>query len=304
MRNDRIETDGGRSGDEFVFEDERAAGEESTTSADAGGATAGADRGSGDTMVGDDRTRLAVAVGLVVVAVLVVVVLLQPLGLLGGGGGGSPDTGAATDAGTGAAGQPSTGAAGAGVDATTGARGGADSPGETGTALGGTATGATTGGATATGAAGTTAPPATGETPTAGAGTTAAGTGGANATPGGNGTPASRPPVIDAIDVVDRSSGGDDPTVAFAVDWSVSDPDGDLRQVAVRLIEADDSQVVDVKTFDTATNTATFTVENGSLGTAYEVVVAPTDQAGTTATERTRVVAGSEDDATAAARVQ
>ncbi|PSP89627.1 hypothetical protein BRC90_04700 [Halobacteriales archaeon QS_4_69_34] len=290
MRDDRIEADGGRSGEEFVFGNEDTTGEESTASA-AGSEAAGADRRSDDTTIGDDGVGLAVAVGLVVVAVLVVVVLLQPFGLLGGGGGGSSDAGAATDAGTGAAGQPSTGTAETG------------SPGET-SAPGGTATGATTGGTTATGAAGTTAPPATDETPTAGAGTTAAGTAGANATPGGNGTQAGRPPVIDAIDVADRSAGGDDPTVAFAVDWSVSDPDGDLRQVAVRLIEADGSRVVDVQAFDTATNTATFTVENGSLGTAYEVVVAPTDQAGTTATERTRVVAGSEDDTTAAARVQ
>ncbi|PSP90012.1 hypothetical protein BRC90_02630 [Halobacteriales archaeon QS_4_69_34] len=104
---------------------------------------------------------------------------------------------------------------------------------------------------------------------------------------------------IESVTIADRdgASGADGPSIA--VGWQVSDPEGDLERVSVRLIESPDgdARTLASRRFEvTGTAAANATTFGVTAGATYAVVVAAEDGAGNVATVRWREVADGEFD--------
>ncbi len=102
---------------------------------------------------------------------------------------------------------------------------------------------------------------------------------------------ATHEPTVDALSGSDDSS--PNPHADLAVDWQVSDADGDLSSVAVTVRDGN-GRVVASETASVAGKSAdgslTETVKHGA-GTEYDVALTVTDEAGATATDRTTIAA-------------
>jgi hypothetical protein len=282
-------TDGGGRPDEeqsgFVFAGDS---KDSTEAPSTGGTAAG---GEGVSIDGGTLTAT-----IALVAVLVVIASLGWLvaggfgGLLGGdgsNGGVAPD-----DTATGTIDTPSRGPAA--TDGTTAADDGSDTNGSSGTT---TEAGPGGGrGPTATPSTAATAAPTTTATEASSTRTTTAGTETSAGTSAAN-----RLPSVDALTIEDRSTDGGNATVVLDVGWRVSDPDGDLGRVRVRLTTGTDTlSAIGQRTFEArgseSSGNTTFTVENGSLGAPYEVAVIAEDRAGNVAPRLRLEIADGEDD--------
>lgn len=93
-------------------------------------------------------------------------------------------------------------------------------------------------------------------------------------------------PVVDSLTVTDRSNFGRG--ARFDADWTVSDPDGDLSQVTVRLVGAITGTTYDTVTTGvsggTASDTTTLNSGGAPCGFNYDIVVEVTDNGGRTTT--------------------
>ncbi|RZH66397.1 fibronectin type III domain-containing protein [Natrinema altunense] len=102
---------------------------------------------------------------------------------------------------------------------------------------------------------------------------------------------ATHEPTVDALSGSDDSS--PNPHADLAVDWQVSDADGDLSSVAVTIRDGN-GRVVASETASVAGESAdgslTETVKHGA-GTEYDVALTVTDETGATATDRTTIAA-------------
>jgi hypothetical protein len=130
-------------------------------------------------------------------------------------------------------------------------------------------------------------------TPTATATDTTTPTATNTPTPTATATTTSVAPTVESFTVTDRSDEG---TGRFAVGWNVTDADGDLVAVRVRLVADPDSEARTVaqRRFDAggaqSSGEATFEVADGS-GAAYALSIEVVDTNDNTAFELTRVVA-------------
>jgi len=96
-------------------------------------------------------------------------------------------------------------------------------------------------------------------------------------------------PSVDQLDVSDTSSG---PWTRFAVDWTVSDSDGDLDRVAIEMVDHSGTVVDSASTNvsgDNASGSDTLRERNG--GGEYDVTLTVTDAAGNSAAETVTITA-------------
>ncbi|KAA9395879.1 hypothetical protein Har1130_15565 [Haloarcula sp. CBA1130] len=97
-------------------------------------------------------------------------------------------------------------------------------------------------------------------------------------------------PAVDSLSVSEVET--DTADAGFAIDWGVSDPDGDLSTVDVGLYDETDNEQEDVNSVDISGNSATGTTEltasgDSGSGNEYTIVLTATDTKGngTSATE-------------------
>jgi len=111
-------------------------------------------------------------------------------------------------------------------------------------------------------------------------------------TPTATARPESRSPSIDSLSTERRADDGNGST-SLAVDWAVSDPDGDLETVEIAVVEEpeDGGQVVARRTIEVggsdASDGTVFTIDGVPSG-AYEIRLEATDDAGNVALAVTR----------------